>query len=67
MVDPSFEPSLALHSIAMHTPNPQQISKKQPHLLQPNFVHVAGQYRVGKLLSSGGSGEPTLTQKCFFF
>ena len=42
----------------MCTPNPQQ----QPLLLQPSFMCVAGRYRVGKLLGSGGSGEPTLTR-----
>jgi hypothetical protein len=26
--------------------------------LQIDFVRVGGQYRVGKLLGSGGSGEP---------
>jgi hypothetical protein len=33
-------------------------SEIQPPSLQLNFVRVGGQYRVGKLLGSGGSGEP---------
>ena len=53
-----LSPHLGSCSTPMCTPNPQQ----QPLLLQLSFVRVAGWYRVGKLLSSGGSGEPTLTR-----
>ena len=36
-----------------------QNSREPSHApLQIDFVHVDGQYRVGKLLGSGGSGEP---------
>jgi hypothetical protein len=34
--------------------NGRQTYKKQP---RANFVRVAGRYRVGELLGSGGSGE----------
>jgi hypothetical protein len=53
-----LSPHLGSRLTPMCTPNPQQ----QPLLLQPSFVRVAGQYRVGKLLGSSGSGEPTLTR-----
>ena len=34
--------------------------QKQPTFHQIDLVHVAGQYKVGKLLGTGTSGEPTL-------
>ena len=44
--------------MAMHLRNAEQASKKPRAALQVDFVRVAGRYRVGKLLGSGGSGEP---------
>ena len=55
-------PSLPLHTlhsrlvIAMPLRGSEIFCKESPPL-QIDFVHVAGQYRVGKLLGSGGSGE----------
>jgi hypothetical protein len=34
--------------------------RKQHISHQPDFVRVGGRYRVGKLLGTGGSGEPPL-------
>jgi hypothetical protein len=36
--------------------------KKQPSSIQVDFIRVAGRYKVGKLLGSGASGEPTLIE-----
>jgi hypothetical protein len=36
--------------------NPQQVSEKQPVPLQLGFMCVGGWFRVGRLLSSDGSG-----------
>jgi hypothetical protein len=44
--------------MAMRMKNPRQTSKKKPLPLKLDFVRVDGRYRVGKLLGSGGSGEP---------
>jgi len=37
---------------------PLQASRKQTASHQLDFVHVGGRYRIGKLLSTGGSGKP---------
>ena len=44
--------------MAMHLSNLKVASRKPHAALQVDFVHVSGWYRVGKLLGSGGSGEP---------
>ncbi len=41
----------------MNIPNPQQTLEKRLSTLPLDIVHVGGRYRVGKLLSTGGSGE----------
>jgi len=44
-----------------------QASKKQPTPHHLDFVCVGGRYRVGKMLGTGGSGEPHLNQVRFIF
>lgn len=38
--------------------NSEEPSEKPHAPLKIDFVRVGGRYRVGKLLGSGGSGEP---------
>src|SRR5216684_3445160 len=47
---------LALTS-TMRLRDPQQTTQKQFTPSTSDVVHAGGQYRVGKLLSTGGSGE----------
>ena len=52
--------------MAMHCQNLAKPSKKPHAPVQIDFVHVGGRYRVGKLLGSGGSGEPN-SDPCLTF
>ena len=47
---------------SMHAQGPSPASRKQPASHQLDFVRVDGQYRVGKLLGTGGSGESHFDQ-----
>lgn len=47
-----------LMTATMRLRSPWKPSEQRPGPLQLDFVRVGGRYRVGKLLGSGGSGEP---------
>jgi len=55
---PSPFSSHSMSTMAIHPWDPEEASEKPHTPLQIGFVHVGGRYRVGKLLGSGGSGEP---------
>lgn len=52
---------------SMHVQRQLPHSQKQPASYHLDFVRVGGQYRVGKLLGTGASGESYFNQVCIVF